>query len=229
MLLYTDSRMRGHTDMSISRLSSLAAFARFRFSMFVFGWGYRLTIRKGGGWLEPLIQEAAPRSGERILEVSAEGCSACAVLARQYPAVHFCAVHHATSNKSLRQPLSNLELLKGDQCRMDCRAATFDKVICSLALHPLPQNEKLALLKEMRRVLRHGGTLHLADFDQPQRPLEIHALRGTGYLFGAGTAKSHHDGTWLNLIKQAGFVGVRRVTTFSDIVGRIAIVRARRG
>ncbi len=229
MLAYTDSRIRGHIDMSISRLSSLVASARFRFFMFVLGWGYRLTIRKGGGWLDPLIQEAAPRSGERILEVSAEGCSACAVLARQYPTVHFSCVFAAGSTESVREPLINFELLHRDQCRIDCRAASFDKVICSLALHPLPQNEKLALLKEMRRVLRPGGTLHLADFDQPQRPLEIHALRGTGYLFGAGTAKSHHDGTWLNLIKQAGFVGVRRVTTFSDIVGRIAIVHARRG
>ena len=221
--------MHDHPDMPISRLSSLVTSGRFRFFKFAFGWGYRLTIRNGGGWLEPLIQEAAPRSGDRILEVSAEGCSACVALARQYPAVHFSALHHAGSNKSVREPLSNLELLNGDQCCVDCRAASFDKVICSLALHPLPQDEKLALLKEMRRLLRHGGTLHLADFDQPQRPLEIHALRGTGYLFGAGTAKSHHDGTWLNLIKQAGFVGVRRVETFSAIVGRVSIVRARRG
>lgn len=220
------AHMDGNPDMPFSRLSSLVNSARFRFFTFAFGWGYRLTIRKGGGWAEPLIQEAAPRSGQRILEVSAEGCSICVSLARQYPAVHVSAVHPAGF---AHEPLTNLELLNGSQCCIECHAASFDKVICALALHPLMQNEKLALLKEMQRVLRHGGTLHLADFDQPQQPLEIHALRGTGYLFGAGTAKSHHDGTWLNLIKQAGFIGVRRVETFSEIVGRIAIVRARRG
>jgi hypothetical protein len=32
----------------------------------------------------------------------------------------------------------------------------------------------------------------------------------------------------LNLIKQTGFDGVRRVNTVSEIVGRIAIIRARR-
>lgn len=221
--------MNGGPDMPFFPLSSLVDSARSRFFTFAFEWGYRLTIRKGGGWAEPLIQEAAPRSGQRILEVSAEGCSICVALARQYPAVHVSAVPPAGLGRSAPEPLSNLELLNGNQCCIDCHAASFDKVICALALHPLTQNEKLALLKEMRRVLRHGGTLHLADFDQPQRPLEIHALRGTGYLFGAGTAKSHHDGTWLNLIKQAGFIGVRRVETFSEIVGRIAIVRARRG
>lgn len=111
---------------------------------------------------------------------------------------------------------------------IDCRAGSFDKVICSLALHPLPLNEKLVLLKEMRRVLRHGGTLHLADFDQPLQRREVHVLRGTGHLFGPETAESHLDGSWLNLIKQAGFVGVRRVNTFSEMVGRVAVIRARR-
>lgn len=195
--------------------------------MFIFKWGYRLTIRMGGWW-EPLLQEAALGSGERVLEVSVEGCSASSTLARQYPAVRFFAMQPAGSNESELESLSNLELLRGDQYCIDCRAASFDKVICSLALHPLSHDKKLALLKEMRRVLRHGGALYLADFDQPLRPIEIHALRGTGYLFGPETAKPHADGTWLNLIKQAGFVGVRRVTTYSELVGRVAIVRARR-
>jgi len=200
---------------------------RVRLLTFVCKWGYRLTIR-ARTWCEPLIQESALRSGERVLEVSAEGCSLCKVLARQYPAVHFSAVQPAGSSKSVRGPLSNLELLHGDQYCIDCRAASFDKVILSLALHPLRQSDKVALLKEMRRVLRHGGTLHIADFDQPLHRREIHALRGTGYLFGSETAKPHLDGSWLNLIKQTGFDGVRRVNTVSEIVGRIAIIRARR-
>jgi ubiquinone/menaquinone biosynthesis C-methylase UbiE len=137
-------------------------------------------------------------------------------------------VQPAKPNESELESLSNLELLRGDQYCINCRAASFDKVICSLALHPVPEDRKLALLKEMRRVLRHGGALYLADFDQPLRPIEIHALRGTGYLFGPETAKPHADGTWLNLIKQAGFVSVRRVTTYSELVGRVAIIRARR-
>lgn len=213
--------------MPITRLSTIARSVRVRWFMFVFKWGYRLTIRMGS-WREPLIQEAALRSGERILVVSAEGCSLCEPLACQYPTVHFFAVQPVGANKKICESLSNFDVLQGDQCCIDCRAASFDKVICSLALHPLPQNGKLSLLKEMRRVLRHGGTLHLADFDQPLHPREIHALRGTGILFGRETAMSHYDGSWVNLIKQAGFVGVRRVNTLSEGVGRVAIIRARR-
>lgn len=216
-----------HANMPIARPSWFTTSLHVRLFMLTLKWGYRLTIRREGSWFESLIQEAAPHSGERILEVSADDFSAAAALARQYPAVHFSAMHPTGSNKSVPESPINLELLHGDQRSVDCRAASFDKVICSFALHPLPLNKKLALLKEIKRVLRHGGTLHLADFDQPQQPLENRMLRG--YLFGPETAAPHLDGTWLNLIKQAGFVGVRRVTTFSQIVGRIAIVRARRG
>lgn len=213
--------------MPITRLLSLMSSVRVRLFVLVLEWSYRLTIRRGNWW-KPLIQEAAPHSGERILEVSGEGFGECAALARRYPAVHFSAVQSAGSNKSIRIPLSNLELLRGDQCCIDCRAGSFDKVICSFALHPLPLYKKLVLLKEMRRVLRRGGTLYLADFDQPLQPREAHVLRGTGYLFGPESVKSHLDGSWLNLIKQAGFVGVRRVSTFSEMVGRVAVIRARR-
>ncbi|MDF2117897.1 class I SAM-dependent methyltransferase [Roseiarcaceae bacterium H3SJ34-1] len=161
--------------------------------------------------------------------MSAEGFSTFAVLARDYPAVQFAALQPMESRKITGAPLSNLELLHGDHCGIDCRAASIDKIICSLALHPLPQNGKVAFLKEMRRVLRQGGTLYLAELDQPLRPRETHVLRVTGHLFGPDTPTSHYDGTWLTLFKQAGFVGVRRMSSFSEIIGRVTIVRARRG
>ena len=77
-------------------------------------------------------------------------------------------------------------------------------------------------------MLRHGGTIHLAELDEPQTPRESAILRGASLLFGPATAKPHMDGTWFKLIEQAGFVGVRRVTTYAEIGARVALVRARR-
>ncbi len=193
----------------------------------IYEWGYRRTISIGSWW-EPLLQEASPGLGERILEISAEGCGAIEIFARSCPTSHFFALPSADLNGADVEKLSNLQLLHGNHFGIDCDAGSFDKVICSLALHPLPGDKKLALLREIKRVLRHGGKLYIADFDQPLRPGEIYALRGTGYLFGYDTAKTHTDGTWINFIKQAGFVGIRRVATYSETVGRIAIVRGRR-
>lgn len=195
----------------------------------IFGPGYRLVVRSGGHWRQSLIEAVAPGDGERILEVSAEDCSACAAFAARTPKARFAVAQLSTGRvKQQKGSGANLEYLECQEGRLVCKGALFDKVICSLALHPLPPEEKLAALRELRRVLRHGGMLHLADFDKPSRPFEAGALRGTGLYFGANTAQPHLDGTWLKIVEQAGFTSVRRVNTFPEMIGRVALVRARR-
>ncbi|HEY8735669.1 MAG TPA: class I SAM-dependent methyltransferase [Candidatus Dormibacteraeota bacterium] len=47
--------------------------------------------------------------------------------------------------------------------------ASFDVVVSSLMVHHLPDEIRLKAAREMRRVLRPGGTLLLADFTIPER------------------------------------------------------------
>jgi ubiquinone/menaquinone biosynthesis C-methylase UbiE len=44
--------------------------------------------------------------------------------------------------------------------------ASFDRVFSSLMFHHLPHDAKLGALREVRRVLSPGGSLHLLDFEQ---------------------------------------------------------------
>lgn len=69
--------------------------------------------------------------------------------------------------------------------------AAFDRVFCTLTLHHVPDVAKGAALAEMRRVLRPGGWLLLADFETTRHH----------WLFGgrARSAKPLHE--WL---EQAG-------------------------
>lgn len=191
------------------------------------GAGFHFAF-KNGLWRDELIEAVAVRGGDRILEVSAEGFSLCAELARRYPESHFMAAHPRATASSASVTLRNLEHLPCCEGRIQASGASFDKVVCGLALHALQPHEKVALLKEMRRVLRSGGTLSLADFDTPSTSRKGSALRAASYLFGPDSAKPHLDGTWLNMIEQAGFARVRRVKTCSEIVGEVVIVRARR-
>ena len=209
------------------RLAAFASRLHLRLFRLTLGAGYRSAF-KTGLWRDELIEAVAPRAGERILEVSAEGFSACAELARRYPTAHFAAAHPKATASRAFVSLSNLEHLPCCEGRIQADGASFDKVVCALALHTLQPHEKVALLKEMRRVLRSGGTLHLADFDAPSTPRKGTALRATSHLFGPDSAKPHLDGTWFNMIEQAGFARARRVKTCSEILGHVAIVRARR-
>lgn len=45
----------------------------------------------------------------------------------------------------------------------------FDVVVSSLMLHHLPEDDRLQSIREMKRVLRPGGRLLLADFNIPQK------------------------------------------------------------
>ena len=49
-------------------------------------------------------------------------------------------------------------------------ANSFDRVVSTLVFHHLGPLTKRAVLREIRRVLRPGGRLHIADWGRPQDP-----------------------------------------------------------
>jgi len=181
-----------------------------------------------------LLESLAPQPGERILDLSATRARSAFALASQFPEAHFVALESegtaftALSEKIKARKITNLEVLRLIGCHIDSKPASFDKVVSLLVLHPLPPADKLALLKEMLRVLRHGGTLHIGDFDTPQIARERIVFRFTRYLFGEASAGAHLDGSWVKILREAGFSGVRRLPFYSTIVGRVGLVRARR-
>jgi ubiquinone/menaquinone biosynthesis C-methylase UbiE len=52
--------------------------------------------------------------------------------------------------------------------------ASFDVVICTLAMHHVPARRRGDALAEMYRVTKPGGRLLVADFDPARRPLPLH-------------------------------------------------------
>lgn len=190
--------------------------------------GFKFLVQSGS-WRDPLIESLAPRAGERILDVSIDGWNSGLFLARQFPGARFVSLETAEGSKSSTDGLvKNLELLGFDNCHISFPGASIDKVVCSLALHAMQPEQKVLLLREMLRVLRHGGSLHIADYDRPQRSREASTLRATSYLYGEKTAQAHLDGTWIDMISKAGFVGVRRLASYPKFLARISLVRARR-
>ncbi|MFI7431338.1 class I SAM-dependent methyltransferase [Micromonospora sp. NPDC049836] len=80
--------------------------------------------------------------------------------------------------------------------------AAFDAVVSSLAIHHLPADDRVTALREMRRVLRPGGRLLVADFSA--RPRHLRLVN----LFGGMTrhARQHHPMADLaDLVGRAGF------------------------
>ncbi|MFG2054546.1 class I SAM-dependent methyltransferase [Micromonospora sp. NPDC048930] len=99
--------------------------------------------------------------------------------------------------------------------------ASFDAVVSSLAIHHLPADDRVTAFREMRRVLRPGGRLLLADFREQPRHLRIANLFGVM----ARHARQHHAMADLaDLVQRAGFA----LTGSGDRWPSLRYVEARR-
>lgn len=113
-------------------------------------------------------------------------------------------------------------------------AESFDRVVCSLVLHHLSPGVRRAALAEIRRVLRPGGRLHVAEWGRPRDPLTAAAFLAVRLLDGLENTREPAAGALPGLIAKSGLaqVAVRdRLRTAGGSLELISAVRSaeRRG
>ena len=104
--------------------------------------------------------------------------------------------------------------------------ASFDRVLSSLVLHHLTRAEKLAALREVRRVLKPGGSFHLADFGPPvgwyARILARLIARGE-------RLRENLDGCLPQIMAEAGFEEIKERGYHNTPFGTLALLSASAG
>lgn len=102
----------------------------------------------------------------------------------------------------------------------------FDRVLSSLFFHHLTLADKRRTLAEARRVLKPDGRLHIADWGRPQdlaMKLLSYSIR---LLDGREQTRDNHEGNLPVLIKEAGFISVRREARFRTAYGTMTLLSA---
>jgi len=110
----------------------------------------------------------------------------------------------AFGHEKLRQRgIRNAALVRADAGTLPFPDASFDAVSVSFGLHELPTAVRRRALGEVRRVLRRGGQLVVADLDRPPRLgfiLDVYLRLGE-----PAHAREVLDGGLARLLGEAGF------------------------
>lgn len=106
--------------------------------------------------------------------------------------------------------------------------ASFDCVLSSLLFHHLTRENKQQTLREVFRILRPGGELHLADWGKAQNALMRMAFLFVQMLDGFETTADNIKGKLPELFRAAGFEEVQETAQYTTIVGTLSLYSTRK-
>ncbi len=104
--------------------------------------------------------------------------------------------------------------------------ASFDRALSSLFFHHLTRENKLKTLGEIRRVLKPGGELHIADWGTPDNRLMQVGSFLVQKFDGVETTADSFNGLLPEFIAQTGFLAVNETQHFNSLFGTIRLVKA---
>lgn len=115
-----------------------------------------------------LIDQAGLTEGQRVLEIGCGTGNLAVRVQRAQPGVTVVGsdpdpLALARARRKARH-LAGIRFEHGYAQRLPYPDASFDRVFSALMLHHLDHDTKVAAAAEVARVLRPGGSLHLADF-----------------------------------------------------------------
>lgn len=181
---------------------------------------------------ELALELAAPPDGARVLDLGCGTGSFAILLRRQRSDLQVAGVDGDPEILELARRKAaaagvEVEFREGLAQELPFQDASFDLVTATLVLHHLAPAAKRAALREIRRVLRPGGRVLLADWcaSSALRRLLFFPVR---VLDGFAATADHAGGRVPALVRAAGFEEVREAGRLPTAFGLIAFLTARR-
>lgn len=175
-----------------------------------------------------LMEQAKIDKGQKILDIGCGTATLTILIKKSYPDAEVTGLDGDPGILEIaRSKVSSSGLIisldKGMSFDMPYEEGSFDRVFSSLMFHHLTRQDKIQTLKEVFRVLRPGGELHLADFGKPHNFMM--------YLISLVTRLGEETGDNIkgmlpNMFQNAGFVDIGETARYASILGTISIYRA---
>ncbi len=179
-----------------------------------------LTMREGA-WrpaLRDRVLSGMPDGGT-VVDVGAGTGTFAIGLAEQRPDVEVVAIDgdpNALSLAKAKPGADNVRWCEGLAGQLPLEEGSADALVMSLLLHHLVPAAKHAALIDARRVLRPGGTLHIADWGRPHGLLTRAGFLALQAIDGFPNTRDHAAGRIPAFLSEAGFANTitwRRLRT----------------
>lgn len=180
---------------------------------------------------QALIGQADFKPGQRVLDLAC-GTGTLAIWIKEHqPQADVTgvdgdpAILSLASRKALKAGVS----VKFDRALSDSLpypGAHFDRVVSSLFFHHLSWENKERTVRELFRVLKPGGEIHVADWGRATNALMRGLFIFIQLLDGFKNTQDNVSGKLIILFDQAGFVEVTQRRTFSTVYGTMALYSA---
>jgi SAM-dependent methyltransferase len=176
-----------------------------------------------------LAEQAELESAQRVLEVGCGTGNLSLLVKRSYPRLEVVGLDPdpkalARARRKAAGAGLALQLDRGFADQLPYPDGSFDRVFSALMFHHLDQDLRAASLREILRVLRPDGTLHLMDFGG-----DSHHLHGlTRLARRSRVLRDNWDERIPALLRDAGFSEPAQTAQLTRHIGSLVYYRATR-
>ncbi|MGH7818525.1 MAG: class I SAM-dependent methyltransferase [Candidatus Binatia bacterium] len=175
-----------------------------------------------------LIDQARIASGQRALDLGCGTGTLCVEIKRRHPDAEVSGIDGdprilELARDKARAAGTAVTFAEGMSYRLPYPDGGFDRVFSTLMLHHLTPENRLRTAEEAFRVLRPGGSFHVADFGRPHNLAMRAASLTIRVLGGHGHLEDNLAGRLPAIFTESGFERVRETERFSTFFGTLAL------
>lgn len=180
-----------------------------------------------------LLNQANIQPFNHVLDFGV-GTATLSLLAKQmYPKAYVTGVDVdekvlAIAKRKLERADADITLQHYDGKTLPFSDSSFDRIISSLVFHHLLPEQKLACLKELHRVLKEGGELHIADWGKAANIIMRLLFYPVQILDGFQNTADNVSGCLPSFIEQAGLGEIMITKSYNTLFGTLSLISAKK-